>query len=96
MIVGKSCIFRAHLFEHYVLSFAQMQCLVCKSIPTHGVMECWMQSEASGKEGISKMGRRKHQIGSLYHDMRSNQLELNERRARGQLTKAETHAKYGW
>ncbi|GJP78500.1 hypothetical protein CLOP_g8791 [Closterium sp. NIES-67] len=44
----------------------------------------------------SKVHRRKHQIGSLYFDMRQKETELTERRAKGMLSKAETHAKYGW
>ncbi|KAH9617898.1 hypothetical protein KSS87_012662 [Heliosperma pusillum] len=51
---------------------------------------------ASSKGKPSKLHKRKHQIGSLYFDMRQNEPELAERRAKGFLTKAETHAKYGW
>eukprot|EP00249_Psilotum_nudum_P020665 c27798_g1_i1 orf=332-1816(-) len=54
------------------------------------------QSLSSSKNKPSKMHRRKHQIGSLYYDMKQKEMELLERRARGQLTKAETQAKYGW
>ncbi|KAH7442017.1 hypothetical protein KP509_03G066900 [Ceratopteris richardii] len=44
----------------------------------------------------SKLHRRKHQIGSLYYDMKQKEMELMERRAKGYMTKAETQAKYGW
>ncbi|KAK1436977.1 hypothetical protein QVD17_02761 [Tagetes erecta] len=55
------------------------------------------QPTASSTKGKpSKLHKRKHQIGSLYFDMRSKEAELAERRSRGFLTKAETHAKYGW
>ncbi|GKV00307.1 hypothetical protein SLEP1_g13019 [Rubroshorea leprosula] len=51
---------------------------------------------ASTKGKPSKLHKRKHQIGSLYFDMRQKETELAERRAKGFLTKAETQAKYGW
>ncbi|KAF3794557.1 hypothetical protein EJ110_NYTH07104 [Nymphaea thermarum] len=44
----------------------------------------------------SKLHRRKHQIQSLYYDMKQKETELAERRAKGLLTKAQTQAKYGW
>ncbi|CAN6452743.1 unnamed protein product [Victoria cruziana] len=44
----------------------------------------------------SKLHRRKHQIQSLYYDMKQKEMELAERRAKGLLTKAQTQAKYGW
>ncbi|KAF9612963.1 hypothetical protein IFM89_004666 [Coptis chinensis] len=50
----------------------------------------------STKGKPSKLHKRKHQIGSLYFDMKQNELELAERRSKGFLTKAETQAKYGW
>lgn len=50
----------------------------------------------SAKGKPSKLHKRKHQIGTLYFDMRQKEMELAERRAKGFLTKAETHAKYGW
>ncbi|XP_076887363.1 uncharacterized protein LOC143537490 [Bidens hawaiensis] len=54
------------------------------------------QPTSSAKGKPSKLHKRKHQIGSLYFDMRSKESELAERRSKGFLTKAETHAKYGW
>ncbi|KAI5068347.1 hypothetical protein GOP47_0016692 [Adiantum capillus-veneris] len=51
---------------------------------------------ATSKNKPSKLHRRKHQIGSLYYDMRQKETELMERRAKGYMTKAETQAKYGW
>ncbi|PKA63911.1 Abscisic acid-insensitive 5-like protein 4 [Apostasia shenzhenica] len=51
---------------------------------------------ASSKGKPSKLHKRKHQIGSLYFDMKQKEMELAERRSRGLLTKAETQAKYGW
>ncbi|ESW26701.1 hypothetical protein PHAVU_003G140900 [Phaseolus vulgaris] len=51
---------------------------------------------ASTKGKPTKLHKRKHQIGSLYFDMRQNEMKLAERRAKGMLTKAETQAKYGW
>ncbi|XP_057488452.1 uncharacterized protein LOC130774437 [Actinidia eriantha] len=50
----------------------------------------------STKGKPSKLHKRKHQIGSLYFDMKNKEMELSERRAKGFLTKAETQAKYGW
>ncbi|KAI3806198.1 hypothetical protein L1987_22094 [Smallanthus sonchifolius] len=54
------------------------------------------QPTSSAKGKPSKLHKRKHQIGSLYFDMRSKEMELAERRSKGFLTKAETQAKYGW
>ncbi|MQM01012.1 hypothetical protein Taro_033761 [Colocasia esculenta] len=54
------------------------------------------QPASSGKGKPTKLHRRKHQIGSLYFDMRQKEMELAERRAKGFLTKKETQAKYGW
>ncbi|CAI0555831.1 unnamed protein product [Linum tenue] len=51
-------------------------------------------STAKGKP--SKLHKRKHQIGTLYLDMRQKEMELQERRSKGFLTKAQTQAKYGW
>ncbi|XWS52287.1 hypothetical protein CRYUN_Cryun11dG0055200 [Craigia yunnanensis] len=51
---------------------------------------------ASTKGKPSKLHKRKHQIGSLFFDMKQKEMELQERRSRGLLTKAETQAKYGW
>ncbi|KAJ1400636.1 Proline-rich protein PRCC [Sesbania bispinosa] len=50
----------------------------------------------STKRKPSKLHKRKHQIGSLYFDMKQNEMKLAERRSKGMLTKAETQAKYGW
>eukprot|EP00850_Spirogloea_muscicola_P002948 SM000011S19126 [mRNA] locus=s11:1037940:1039410:+ [translate_table: standard] len=50
----------------------------------------------SAKDKPSKLHRRKHQITSLYFDMRQKEMEVAEQRARGHMTKAQTHAKYGW
>lgn len=54
------------------------------------------QPVSSAKGKPSKLHKRKHQIGSLYFDMKQKEMELSERRAKGMLTKAETQAKYGW
>lgn len=54
------------------------------------------QAAPSGKGKPSKLQKRKHQIGSLFYDMKQKEMELSERRSKGLLTKAETHAKYGW
>lgn len=51
---------------------------------------------ASTKGKPSKLHKRKHQIGSLYFDMRQKEMELAERRSKGLLTKAQTQGKYGW
>lgn len=51
---------------------------------------------SSNKDKPSKLHRRKHQIGSLYYDMKQKEMELLERRSRGTMTKSETQAKYGW
>ncbi|OUZ99201.1 Proline-rich protein PRCC [Macleaya cordata] len=50
----------------------------------------------SSKGKPTKLHKRKHQIGSLYFDMKQKEMELSERRSKGFLTKAETQAKYGW
>lgn len=50
----------------------------------------------STKGKPTKLHKRKHQIGSLYFDMKQKEMELAERRSKGFLTKAETQAKYGW
>lgn len=50
----------------------------------------------SSKGKPSKLLKRKHQIGTLYFDMKQKEMELTERRARGMLTKAQTQGKYGW
>ncbi|MBA0669006.1 hypothetical protein Goklo_001861, partial [Gossypium klotzschianum] len=47
---------------------------------------------ASSKGKPTKLHKRKHQIGSLYFDMKQKEMELQERRSRGLLTKAETQA----
>ncbi|XP_023002268.1 ubiquitin carboxyl-terminal hydrolase 36 [Cucurbita maxima] len=54
------------------------------------------QPASSTKGKPSKLHKRKHQITSLFYDMKQKETELAERRARGLLTKAETQAKYGW
>ncbi|XP_020267068.1 proline-rich protein PRCC [Asparagus officinalis] len=54
------------------------------------------QPVSTSKGKPSKLHKRKHQIGSLYFDMKQKEMELAERRAKGFLTKAETQAKYGW
>ncbi|KAK8916915.1 hypothetical protein KSP39_PZI022419 [Platanthera zijinensis] len=54
------------------------------------------QAAPSGKGKPTKLHKRKHQIGSLYYDLKQKEMELAERRSKGLLTKAETQAKYGW
>ncbi|MCE3049950.1 hypothetical protein HAX54_046193 [Datura stramonium] len=49
----------------------------------------------SSKAKPSKLLKRKHQIGTLYFDMKQKEMELAERRAKGMLTKAQTQGKYG-
>jgi proline-rich protein PRCC len=49
----------------------------------------------AGDKG-TKTARKKHQIGTLYHDMKLAELEMLEKRTTGQKSKAETAAKYGW
>nr|POF14618.1 hypothetical protein CFP56_64680 [Quercus suber] len=46
----------------------------------------------STKGKPTKLHKRKHQIGSLFYDMKQKEMELAERRAKGFLTKAETQA----
>lgn len=72
---------------------------VSESIPLTRALPCddvLQPAASSGKGKPSKLHKRKHQIGSLYHDMRQKEMELAERRSRGLLTKKETQAKYGW
>ncbi|CAN1811277.1 Proline-rich protein PRCC [Linum perenne] len=54
------------------------------------------QPVSSAKGKPTKLHKRKHQIGTLYFDMKQKEMELQERRSKGFLTKAQTHAKYGW
>lgn len=54
------------------------------------------QPAPSAKGKPSKLHKRKHQIGSLYYDLKQKEMELAERRSKGLLTKSETQAKYGW
>jgi proline-rich protein PRCC len=42
------------------------------------------------------MAKRKHQIGTLFHNARMNELKLMEQKAAGIKSKAETAGKYGW
>lgn len=56
----------------------------------------FLQPVSSSEDKSSKLQRRKHQIGTLLHDMKARQMELLDRRVKGSLTKAETQAKYGW
>lgn len=44
----------------------------------------------------SKMAKRRHQIGSLYHYAKQKELEQLEQRSQGAKSKAETQRKYGW
>ncbi|KAL3850477.1 hypothetical protein ACJIZ3_012359 [Penstemon smallii] len=50
----------------------------------------------SSKGKPTKLHKRKHQIGSLYFDLKQKETELAERRSQGFQTKAQTQAKYGW
>ena len=49
----------------------------------------------AGDKG-SKTARRKHQIGTLFHESKLAELDMLEKRSTGQKSKAETAAKYGW
>lgn len=44
----------------------------------------------------SKLAKRKHQIGTLYHDMKMNELKTMASKSQGVKSKHETEAKYGW
>mmetsp|Transcript_1744 Transcript_1744/g.5280 ORF Transcript_1744/g.5280 Transcript_1744/m.5280 type:complete len:295 (-) Transcript_1744:1893-2777(-) len=56
-----------------------------------------LATAAAGPAGApTKTQKRKSQINFLAADLASKQLELEERRTRGQRTKKETWAKYGW
>ncbi|KAK2965813.1 hypothetical protein RJ640_025322 [Escallonia rubra] len=62
-----------------------------------GILESYgWEMPVSAKGKPTKLHKRKHQIGSLYFDMKQKEMELSERRSKGFLTKAETQAKYGW
>jgi proline-rich protein PRCC len=54
-----------------------------------------LRSEAAPFAG-NKMAKRKHQIGTLFHNARMNELKLMEQKAAGIKSKAETAGKYGW
>uniref|UniRef100_A0A1J3HDF6 Proline-rich protein PRCC n=1 Tax=Noccaea caerulescens TaxID=107243 RepID=A0A1J3HDF6_NOCCA len=56
----------------------------------------YQPASSSTKGKVSKLHKRKHQITSLFMDMKQKESELAERRSRGLLTKSETQAKYGW
>ena len=90
-----------HLFCMKNLSFNASFCTKktllhqCSYGPYPWFLPC-EQPAPSAKGKPSKLHKRKHQIGSLYFDMKSKEMELAERRSKGILTKAETQAKYGW
>ncbi len=44
----------------------------------------------------TKLQRRKHQINTLAAQAKAMEQELLDNAGRGKLTKAQTHAKYGW
>lgn len=44
----------------------------------------------------TKLAKRRHQIGSLYHYAKQKELEQLEQRSQGAKSKAETQKKYGW
>jgi proline-rich protein PRCC len=46
--------------------------------------------------GPGQNARRKHQIGSLYHDAKMVEAELLRNKTKAVKTKRETQAKYGW
>ena len=46
--------------------------------------------------GPNKTQKRKHQINSLAQSAISRELELMEQRGKGNLSKSQTQAKYGW
>lgn len=73
----------------YCVNTANVVTVLTKFLPCE-------QPAPSAKGKPSKLHKRKHQIGSLYFDMKSKEMELAERRSKGILTKAETQAKYGW
>jgi proline-rich protein PRCC len=55
------------------------------------------QPVSSAKDaGPKKLERRKHQISSLYADMKKKEMEMMDSRATGMQTKAQTKGKYGW
>ena len=56
--------------------------------------EARLRAEAGPKP--SDVQRRKHQIGSLLHDAKVQELKALEGRLQGMKTKRETMAKYGW
>ncbi|GAX75262.1 hypothetical protein CEUSTIGMA_g2707.t1 [Chlamydomonas eustigma] len=51
---------------------------------------------AASKHSGSRLARSKHQIGTLFHNAKMNEIELLEGKARSMKTKSETQAKYGW
>lgn len=72
-------------------------CFICfihwKSL-TVAIILALQPTSTKGKP--TKLHKRKHQIGSLFFDMKQKEAELAERRAQGFLTKAQTQGKYGW
>ncbi|KAK9811484.1 hypothetical protein WJX72_004696 [[Myrmecia] bisecta] len=56
--------------------------------------EAKLRGEAGPKP--DKLSKRKHQISSLFHQAKLQELEQFEKRSQGMKTKAETQAKYGW
>lgn len=82
------------IFVDYVYMY--IYTLICFSLCIDiFICVCSIQP-VSTKGKPTKLHKRKHQIGSLYFDMRQKEMELAERRSKGFLTKAETQAKYGW
>jgi proline-rich protein PRCC len=55
-----------------------------------------LQPAATNKDKPSKLRQRKHQIGSLFYEMKQKEMELVDQHAKGHLSKAETQAKYSW
>lgn len=56
-----------------------------------------MQLRASAKPFTgNKVARRKHQIGTLYHNAKMRELDILEGKAQTMKNKAETQGKYGW
>eukprot|EP00793_Prasinoderma_coloniale_P006159 PRCOL_00004634-RA len=55
-----------------------------------------MRGAATTLAKPSAMAKRKHQLGALFHQFKSQEADLLEARGSGKAAKAQTRSKYGW
>lgn len=71
---------------------ARPQRCACALVCSHAAT---LRAEAKGHEGTG-LAKRKHQIGTLFHNAKMKELEILEGKASQMASKRETQAKYGW